>query len=463
MDHAARKANSRILIVDDESHVRRVLGLMLERAGHQVSEAPDGHSGLAKFNEDVFDLVFLDLRMPDLDGLEVLSRIRSANPDQTVVMITAYASVETALTAMKSGAFDYIGKPFKEEEILLVVDKALERTRMLADNLRLRREVSSTYDFSNIIGSSQVMLDVFGIIRKVADTKATVLITGESGTGKELVAKAIHYNSRRKKRPLVAVNCAAIPANLMESELFGHVRGAFTGAERTKAGLFEEADGSSLFLDEIGELPLEVQAKLLRALQDGEIKRVGDSRTRTVDIRVMAATNLDLAKAVAEGKFREDLYYRLNVIPIHLPDLNSRNEDIPLLAVHFLKQASQRHEIPEKRLSQSAMEALVSARFPGNVRELANNIEQALLMSDHEVIELDDLPLAVRSASGGYSVRVPAAERDLKKVLKTISKLAEKQVIGKALQETGDNRTHAAEVLGISRRALITKIQDLDL
>ncbi len=463
MAKAGWQKHGRILVVDDEAHVRRVLGLMLERAGHQVTEAQDGASALARFSEDVFDLVFLDLRMPDLDGLEVLGRLRAENPDQTVVMITAYASVETALEAMKSGAFDYIGKPFKEEEILLVVDKALERTRMLADNRRLINEVTRAHDFSNIIGNSAPMRRVFDIIGKVADTKATVLITGESGTGKELVARAIHYNSRRGDRPLVAVNCAAIPATLMESELFGHVRGAFTGAEKTKAGLFEQADGSSLFLDEVGELPSEVQAKLLRALQDGEIKRVGDSTTRRVDIRIIAATNRDLAAAVKEGLFREDLYYRLNVIPIHLPPLCQRGEDIPLLAAHFLKQAAARHEMAEKRLSPAALQALTTAPYPGNVRELANIIEQALLMSDGQIIDRDDLPPAIAAMSGGIGVTVPQQERDLKKVLKAVSRLAEEQVISRALQDTEGNRTKAAEVLGISRRALINKIKDLQL
>ena len=453
----------RILVVDDEEHIRKVLSLMLGAEGYTVDTAGGGEEALAKYAADVFDLVFLDLRMPDLDGLEVLGRMRRRNPDQTVVMITAYASVETALTAMKQGAYDYIGKPFKEPEILAVVEKALGHSRLVADHRLLLSEVTQAYDFSNIIGNSPAMRRVFDVVRKVAGTKAGVLISGESGTGKELVARAVHYNSPLKDRPLVAVNCAAIPASLIESELFGHVKGAFTGAHQAKQGLFEQAAGSSLFLDEIGELPLEVQAKLLRALQDGEIKRVGDTASRKVDLRIIAATNKDLAEEVKAGKFREDLFYRLNVIPVHLPPLHERRGDIPLLVRHFLKSAAKRHSIVEKRFSPQALQALGQSRYPGNVRQLQNMVEQAAIMSEGELIELDDLPLEVREATGGVRVEIPPEEYDLKKVMKMVGELAERQVIGRVLDQVDGNRTKAAERLGISRRALITKIQDLGL
>ena len=453
----------RILLVDDEEHIRRVLSFMLERQGFQVVSAGGGLEGLEKFSSDLFDLCILDLRMPDLDGITLLERIRQKEPDQTVVMITAYASVETALGAMKLGAFDYIGKPFKEEEILLVVEKALERSRMLADNRRLRGEVVSLYDFANIIGHSPPMEKLFATMAKVADTKATVLITGESGTGKELVARALHYHSRRKDRPLAAINCAAIPATLLESELFGAAKGAYTGADRARAGLLEEADGSSLFLDEVGELPLDMQAKLLRALQEGEIKRVGENVTRRVDLRVMAATNKDLAAEVEAGRFRQDLYYRLNVIHIHLPALRERPEDISLLVQHFLEKASARHEMGKKRLSPEALAALSQEPFKGNVRELENIIEQAVVMSEGAIIEPADLPLSNPSHPSGLQVILPAEEEDLKKVLKAISVLAEKQIIARVLARTNGNRTHTAKRLGISRRALITKIQELGL
>ncbi len=460
---AAEAGRGRILVIDDEEHIRRILGLMLKAQGLEVVTAEGGEDGLARFASEDFDLVFLDLRMPDLDGMTVLRRIRESRPEQTVVMITAYASVDTALGAMKEGAFDYIGKPFKEEEILAVVDKALERSRLLADNQRLRSEVLGRYRFDNIIGVSPPMQQLFQVMAKVADTKATVLITGESGTGKELVARALHYNSRLKDRPFVAVNCAAIPANLIESELFGAAKGAYTGAERTRRGLLEEADGSTLFLDEVGELPLETQAKLLRALQEGEIKRVGDNQTRKVDLRIISATNKDLAREVEKGNFREDLFYRLNVIHIHLPPLRRRRDDIPLLARHFLKKAASRHELGEKKLSPQALKVLAGLPLKGNVRELENIIEQAVVMSDGPVITPEDLPQSASLAAGGIQVSVPPEEEDLKKVLKTVSQMTEKQVIERVLSKTGGNRTQAAKRLGISRRALITKIQDLGL
>ncbi|MFH1060805.1 MAG: sigma-54 dependent transcriptional regulator [Pseudomonadota bacterium] len=456
-------ALGRILVVDDEDHVRRVLGLMLSGQGHQVVSAANGAEALAKFGQETFDLVILDLRMPDLDGLTVLARIRAAEPDQTVVMITAYASVETALTAMKQGAFDYIGKPFKEEEILLVVAKALERQRLLHERQAWRAEAQSGHDFSAIIGTGPAMQRVFAVLRKVADTKAAVLISGESGTGKELAARALHYNSRRKGRPFVAVNCAAIPAGLIESELFGAAKGAYTGAERARAGLFEEADGSTLFLDEVGELPLEVQAKLLRALQEGEVRRVGENAPRKVDIRVLAATNKDLAAEVAAGRFREDLFYRLNVIGLTLPPLRERAEDIPLLAAHFCRQAAKTHEVRAKKLSPAALGALKSAALKGNVRELMNLVEQGLIMSDGPLIEPEDLGLMPGGGAGGVRVVVPPGEEDLKKVLKQAALQAEEQVIRRVLAATGGNRTQAAARLGISRRALITKAQELGI
>ncbi|MGD9123647.1 MAG: sigma-54 dependent transcriptional regulator [Desulfarculaceae bacterium] len=453
----------RILVVDDEQHVRRVLEVMLKRSGYEVHTAEGGQAGLDKFAGEIYDLVILDLRMPDLDGISVLSRIRQAEPDQTVLMITAYASVETALEAMKQGAFDYIGKPFKEEEILLVVEKALERTRMLADNRRLRSEVTDRYEFKSIVGNSPAMERVFAAMRKVAGTKATVLITGESGTGKELVARALHYTSPRKDRPMVAVNCAAIPANLLESELFGAAKGAFTGADRTRKGMVEEADGSTLFLDEVGELPIDMQAKLLRVLQEGEIKRVGENLPRQVDLRIIAATNKDLQKQVDEGRFREDLYYRLSVIPIHLPPLRERREDIPLLAHFFLDKAVERHGLTAKRLDPEALRALTQAPLKGNVRELENLVEQAAVMSEGQTIGPADLDQVAVAQPGGISVLVPPEEEDLKKTLKAVSKSAEEQVIKRVLARTGGNRTQAAQRLGISRRALITKIQELGL
>ena len=459
------KPKGRILVVDDEQHVRRVLEVMLTRKGYRVDTAGGGEEALSAHHAEVFDLTILDLRMPDMDGLDVLAEIRRRDPDASVVMITAYASVETALTAMKNGAVDYIGKPFKEDEILLVVEKALERARMLAENRKLRSEVISRFDFANIIGQSPAMQRLFTLMRKVAPTRATVLLSGESGTGKELVARALHYNSPRKDRPFMAVNCAAIPEALLESELFGAAKGAYTGAERSRMGLVEEADGSSLFLDEIGELPLEMQAKLLRVLQEGEVKRVGENTPRKVDVRFMAATNKDLAAEVEAGRFREDLFYRLNVIGLILPPLRERDGDAAILAVHFLAKAVKRHGLKPLRFSVGALDALGRHSFKGNVRELENMVEQAAVMGEGPELTEDDLFLMPGPMGGnaGITVLLPPGEDDLKKVLKEVGRITEEQIIGKVLKAENGNRTHAARRLGISRRALITKIQELGL
>ena len=461
----SQKTKARILVVDDEQHVRRVLEVMLTRQGYEVQTAAGGGEALAAHQAEVFDLTILDLRMPDMDGLEVLAAIRSKDPDASVVMITAYASVETALNAMKNGAVDYIGKPFKEDEILLVVEKALERARMLADNKKLRSEVISRFDFANIIGQSPAMQRLFAQMRKVAPTRATVLLSGESGTGKELVARALHYNSPRKDRPFMAVNCAAIPEALLESELFGAAKGAFTGAERSRMGLVEEADGSSLFLDEVGELPREMQAKLLRVLQEGEVKRVGENTPRKVDVRFLAASNRDLASLVAEGRFREDLFYRLNVIGLTLPPLREREGDVALLAAHFLAKAVKRNGLQPLRFSASALKALNRYDFKGNVRELENLVEQAAVMGEGPELSEEDLFLLSTRAEneGGVTVLLPPGDDDLKKLLKTVGRITEEQVIGRVLKAENGNRTHAARRLGISRRALITKIQELGL
>ncbi|WP_044347827.1 sigma-54-dependent transcriptional regulator [Dethiosulfatarculus sandiegensis] len=460
MSPVSPNLSGRVLVADDEPHVRRVLEVMLNQAGHEVFLAPGGVKALELFAADIFDLVILDLRMPDMDGLTVLEKIKEQEPEQTVVMITAYASLETGLMAMKQGAFDYITKPFKEEEILVLVEKALERSRMLADNRKLRSEVQGRWDFGHIIGESPAMQKVFSVMRKVADTRATVLIQGESGTGKELAARALHYNSSRRHRPFVAVNCAAIPANLLESEFFGVARGAFTGADRSRQGLMEQAHGSTLFLDEVGELPFEMQAGLLRVLQEGEIRRVGETRFRKVDLRIVAATNRDIKKAVDQGIFREDLYYRLNVVPLILPSLRERKEDIPLLARHFCLKAAKAHGLPPKGLSADAMDALVEAPMKGNVRELENCLELAVLMSEAGEIGLEDLSLRQTGKNSGLiRAVVPEKEEDLKKVLMLVTQSAEVQIIERVLAHTKGNRTRAARRLGISRRALLNKIK----
>jgi two-component system response regulator AtoC len=448
----------RILVVDDEDHIRRVLSVLLSKQGYTVDLADGGTAALEVFRNNVYDAVLCDLRMPDLDGLEVLRRIKHQDPEATVIIITAYAAVDTALEAMKQGAYDYISKPFKEDEILHVLRKALERRAILDQNRRLKSEISEKFDFSNMIGASAAMERVFATIRKVADTRSTVLIQGESGTGKELAARAIHYNSPRRDQALVAVNCAAVPAHLIESEFFGFVRGAFTGADRTKKGLFEEADGSTIFLDEISELPQELQAKLLRVLQEGEIRRLGDNASRVVDVRVLAATNKDLEAEVEAGAFREDLFYRLNVIGITMPPLRSRPEDIPLLALHLISKAAERHGRPVKRLSPRAEAVLVKQPWPGNVRQLENVIEQAVILAEGQAIEPEDLPRMFDRSESDLTVIVPRDRTDLKETVRQVTALAERQIIDRVLKNENGNRTRTAEVLGVSRRSLLTKI-----
>ncbi|MBI4551052.1 MAG: sigma-54-dependent Fis family transcriptional regulator, partial [Candidatus Latescibacteria bacterium] len=330
-------ANAHVLIIDDEEHIRRTLSILLRSVGYEVQAVDGGAQGISALREMEYDVILCDLRMPAPDGFDVLRAAKASSPDTMVILITAYAEVETAVQAMREGAYDYLAKPFEPDHMLLTVQKAMERKTLIQDVRLFRQEVGVRYDFSSMIGGSHAIQDVLLLMKKATMMKAPVLITGESGTGKELVAKAIHYNSPRSPRPLITVNCGAIPEHLVESELFGHTKGAFTGAVKAKTGLFEEANGSSLFLDEIGELNLDVQVKLLRAIETGEIRRVGDTRTSTLDIRIIAATNRDLEHEVEQGRFREDLYYRLNVLRIHVPPLRERRSDIPLLVRYFLK------------------------------------------------------------------------------------------------------------------------------
>jgi len=450
MTEPSAQPKGRILVVDDEAHIRRVLEVMLTRQGYAVDTAENGTEGLNKFAAEVYDLVFLDLRMPDLDGLTVLSRIRQADPDQTVVMITAYASVETALEAMKQGALDYIGKPFKEDEILVVVSKAVERSRMLAENRLLRTEVAERYDFKSIIGSSPPMQQLFAVMRKVADTKATVLITGESGTGKELVAQAIHANSRRKDREFVAVDCSSLVETLLESELFGHVKGSFTGAHQTKHGFFELANHGTFFFDEISNLSLNIQAKLLRVIQEREFMKVGDQQKINLDIRIISASNSELTEAIRKGTFREDLYYRLSVVPIHLPPLRERKQDIPLLIRHYIDKLS--HKMKKSRLdvSSEAMDILTEYAWPGNVRELEHTMERILILEDTDMIRSGNLPTFITQRQGELQMfsEEPVSLEEL-----------EKKYISFVLKRTRGKKTEAADILGINRKTLAAKIQ----
>ena len=451
---------ARILIVDDEEHIRKILTIMLSKKGYQTQTAINGQEALDLVDRNDFDAVITDIRMSGMDGLELLGRLKKRDPDLLVIVITAFSSVDTALQAMKQGAYDYISKPFKEEEILIVLDKALERQRILAENMELKAKIREQNVRDHFIGQSAAMRRVFQIIAKVADTKSTVLITGESGTGKELAARSIHSTSPRRDKAFVAINCGAVPASLLESEFFGFARGAFSGADRNKKGLFEEADGGTLFLDEVSELPLDMQVKILRAIQEEEIRRLGDATSHKVDLRMVAATNKDLRQEVLAARFREDLYYRLNVIELNLPPLRERTGDVPILARHFLEQIVSRHRLAPKKLSPEAVRALARQTWAGNVRALRNVIEQAAVMSDGPTITLADLPFGpAQPVEGDHLVSIPENRQDLKATLKEVTEQTERIIIARALAHTNRNRTQAAARLGISRRALINKIQ----
>jgi two-component system, NtrC family, response regulator AtoC len=447
----------RILVVDDEENLRHMLQVMLKKLGYLVDTASDGAEALQKSRAGCYAFILCDIRMPVLDGRGFLAGCAETGILTTVIMMSAYGSAADAIDCMKLGAYDYISKPFNSEEIFLVLKKAEERERLKDENKRLRAEVGRTCSLGNIISRSDRMAEIFQLVGKLADYKTTVLILGESGTGKELIAKALHYNGTRQGAPFVAVNCGAIPAQLLESELFGHVRGAFTDASHDKAGLFEEADGGTLFLDEIAEMPLPLQVKLLRVLQDEEIRRVGAGSSRKVNVRVISATSRDLAAEAAAGRFREDLFFRLNVFAVALPPLRERIEDVPLLVDHFLEKHGERMGRVGVRPSADALQALVRYRWPGNVRELENCSERGLVLCEAGVLDLPSLPETVRRAVGGAR-----RESDLRDCLsiKSAAEAMERDLISRALERTGGNRTHAAKLLELSHRALLYKLKE---
>ena len=450
-------ADARVLVVDDERSMRELLAIMLRQAGHQVTLADGGEQALEALRGGSFDLVITDLRMRRVDGLAVLRATKELSPHTVVLVVTAFASTETAVEAMKLGAYDYVTKPFKTDEIKLTIANALERKRLQDENVALKRQLRRERGFANFIGKSPRMLEVFETIRKTADSLSTVLVTGESGTGKELVAQAIHQESPRRTGPFVSVNCGAIPETLMESELFGHLKGAFTGAVATTTGLFSAADGGSLFLDEITEVPQSVQVKLLRAIQEREIRRVGDTRDTRVDVRLIAASNRDVAKAVAEGSLREDLFYRLNVIPIHLPPLRERREDIPPLVAHFIQKISAELGKSVRGVTPEALAILEQHRWPGNIRELENVIERALVLGSGEILEAGALPADLQRPHDGPDVplEIPPDGLDLEATLDRI----EHRYIQMALTRTGGVQTRAAELLRVSFRQFRYKLQ----
>ncbi len=449
----------RVLVVDDEENLRNMLTMIIQKEGYDVDTSSDGKEALVKIKEDDYDFVLCDIKMPKLDGLGLLKQLHQDNGDSTIIMMSAYGAIDTAIEAMKLGAYDYISKPFKTDEIVLTLKKAEERERLKRENVFLKEQIKKEYSFENFVGKSERMLGVFEMIKKIADYKSTVLISGDSGTGKELVARGIHSNSSRAGNPFIAVNCGAIPENLLESELFGHVKGAFTDATRNKVGLFEEADKGTIFLDEIGELPLILQVKLLRVLQDEEIRRVGDTKAIKIDVRVIAATTKDLEKEVREGKFRDDLYYRLNVLPVSLPTLRERKEDIPLLVEHFIQRFNERLGMSVAGISQDALDVLVNFGWRGNVRQLENTIERSMIFVQGDEIELSDLPGDIRDASEEGRLFLDGSELSIKRS----SRLLERELIKKALQKTNGNRTQAAKLLEISHRALLYKIKEYEV
>jgi len=442
--------------VDDDADMRGLLFDVLESEGYRVGTAESGEKALEALAEEQYDLVLTDLRMKGMQGTALLSEIKHRYPDTGVILMTAFGTVETAIEAMKGGAMDYLIKPVKTEDVLRTAGRAAREVQLRREVTHLRREVYKEYSFHQILGKSRPMQEVFELIRRVADSPSNLLITGESGTGKELVAKAIHYNSDRRDRPFVPVNSAAIPEQLLESELFGHMRGAFTDAKADRPGLFEEAQKGTLFLDEISELPLMLQAKLLRAIQEREIRRVGSTKSIPVDVRIIAATNLNLADEVKAKHFREDLYYRLNVIEIRLPPLRDRRDDIPLLVENFLQKCSKANRKPLQGISESSLALLIDYSWPGNVRELENIIERAVTLARGEKIMPEDLPATVQGSRGDRRVLDDAAERTLP--LQEV----EWEYIKKVLEKTGGNKYQAAQALGIDRKTLYRKLAEME-
>ncbi|UCE86713.1 MAG: sigma-54-dependent Fis family transcriptional regulator [Deltaproteobacteria bacterium] len=444
----------RILIVDDDDALRDSLQLVLSAEGYEVLVAADGPSALTRIDESPTDVVLCDLRMPGVDGLELIPQLLRRAPGSTVILMSAYGTSELAIEAMQLGAYDYLAKPFEPSEVLLTIRKAKERERMRRANQLLRRDVQRAIGDRPIVAASAEMIELLELIERTAEFKSTVLLTGESGTGKEVLARALHAQSPRRNEAFVAVNCGAIPDNLLESELFGHSKGAFTGADRARRGLFVEAHGGTLFLDEIGELPVSLQVKLLRALQEEEVRPLGASKPQSVDVRVVAATARDLETDVAAGRFREDLFYRLNVVRIDVPPLRRRREDIPLLVDHFLARFRDLLGKPVQGIAEDALERLSRYAWPGNARELENVIERAVILSDGERITLRELPENVATPTPGD----PVAAGDLS--LRRARRALEAQLIVRALRATGGNRTHAAKRLEISHRALLYKIKE---
>jgi two-component system response regulator AtoC len=446
----------RVLVVDDEENIRLVLRTLLKKHGYDVEVADGGEAALAALEAFDPDVILTDVRMPRMGGLDLLGALKGKQHPATVIVMSAYGNVDLAIEAMKAGAYDYVSKPFKPDEIVLALRKAEERETLRRENRALKEQIQKDNQFESILAKSAEMVAIFKTVSKIADYKTTVLITGESGTGKELVARAIHTRSSRKAAPFVAINCGAIPENLLESELFGHKKGAFTDANADRRGLFEEATGGTLFLDEIGELPLSLQVKLLRVLQEEHIRRLGDTKDVKVDVRIIAATHRDLTADVKAGRFREDLFYRIHVLSIHIPPLRNRREDVSLLIDHFVTRNNARLGTSIRGVSTESRKLLLEYSWPGNVRELENTIERAMVLAEGDVLQLADLPERIRDALDPVQVHLASGELSVKKTTAAIEQI----LIRRALQKTKGNRTRAADLLEISHRALLYKIKD---
>lgn len=444
-----------VLVVDDEENMRHMLSLLLTREGYRVTVAENGARAFEILAQDPADIVLCDLRMPVMDGMEFLEACQSKGLEPTIIMMSAYGTLDIAVEAMKKGAYDYVSKPFRPDEVILTLRKAEERERLRRENLRLREELTLQSCYGQMVGQSPAMKEIFSTIEKVAPFAVTVLILGESGTGKELIARAIHEKSPRASKPFLALNCGAVPHSLMESELFGHVKGAFTDAVQERKGMFMAADKGTLFLDEVGELPREVQVKLLRVLQDQEVRPVGGIKSQKVDVRILAATSRDLEEDVREGRFREDLFYRLNVVTIKVPPLRDRLEDIPLLVEHFIPSLRRKLRVEVEGVTLRALSALMRYWWPGNVRELENVMERAMVLCDRRRIDLPDLPQRIISQGDPKGA---LSQTDLR--LRARLRALEKELIREALERTGGNRTQAAKLLGITHRALMYKLRE---